>query len=203
MSLIPPVGTEGIYRLRAPFAARMRANTSYRCDSTRRFSEIIEKGGNPYDEYYKPLGISQATFDSEDQNAIAIVSLVSVSGHWIDVPSSYIESFPNQGGIPYRGLVLSIPLGPVPTTMDLTHVKVGVQNFVQDTLGIRAIAQTIAVTEVQSLALTDHNALQAARDNAIRTSPTDSAKARTLQQQYDALLAKYRDLEQYVLQNMP
>lgn len=203
MSLIPPVGTEGIYQLRAPFASLMRANTSYRCDATRYFSEIAESGGDVFESFYEPRGISRQTYDQENHSGVAIVSLVSASGHWIHVPSTYVASYPNQGGIPYRGIVLSVPLGPVPTTMDLAHIKTAVQNLVTDVMGIRATAQTVAVTEVQPLALTDHNAIQTAREHAMANSTTDSAKARMWEQRYQELLQRYRDLEAYVLQNQP
>lgn len=199
MSLVPPVGTEGIYRLRAPFGALMRQNTSYRCDAVRRFSELFEQGSEPFEEYYRPHGLSQATYESDVSAGAYIVALVSNSGHWVYVPSTYIESYPNQGGIPYRGLVLSIPLGPVPMSMDTASVRASLQNLVRDTLGIQAQAQVVAVTEQQNLALADHNALQANREHNIRTSVTDSAKAREWEGKYRELLQRYQELERYVV----
>lgn len=199
MSLVPPVGTEGIYKLKAPFAAKLRPNTSYRCDATRRFSDLFEQGIDPYEQYYEPNGISRARYEEDVSLGASIISLVTASGLWLYVPSTYIEAYPNQGGIPYRGLVIGIPLGPVPTSMDTSAVRAAIQNVVRDMMGIDAQAQVVAVTEQQNLSLSDHNALQLAREHNKANSPTDSARAKDFENKYRELLQRYQQLEQYII----
>ncbi len=173
MSLTPPIGASGIYKLKAPFATLLRPNVSYRCAAIRRFSEIIESGDDPYEEYYQTVGLSEQTYLKDSGNNEAIVALVSDADHWVYVPTSYVESYPNQGGFPYQGLVLGVPLGPVPKYMDLTAVRHAIKDIVRDMLGIDVNPSYVAVTEIEYLNQTDHDRLEAARVNAMAESGTD------------------------------
>lgn len=199
MSLIPPIGTTGVYRLKSPFAALLRNNTSYRCDAVRRFADLYEQGVDPFTAYYQPNGLSEAIFQRDLGSGVSIVSLASSADHWVYVPSSYIESYPNQGGVPYQGIVLGVPLGAVPTYMDLTAVRVAVQNVVRDMMGITATASQVAVTAVENVSVEDHNAFMAARAHNIETSITDSEKARKWEAAYREMKQRNEQLEAYII----
>lgn len=198
MSLIPPLGTSGVYKLKIPFNNALRLNVAYRCAAIRRFNDLLESGVDPYQEYYAPYQISQQVYQADAQANVAIVSLASDADHWVYVPSSFIESFPNQGGIPYQGLVLGVPLGPVPTYMDLTGVKVALENVVRDHLGISVQANFVSVTEVQNLAQEDHDRLEASRANAVSNAVTDRAKYLQIQAAFQELQLRNQALEQYI-----
>ena len=201
MGLLPPVGAAGIYNLKAPFQALLRSNVTYRCDAIRRFNEILEGGSDPYDTYYKPYGLSPAVYQTDSQNGEAIVALVSEAGHWVYVPTSHVESYPNQGGIPYQALVLGVPLGPVPTYMDLSGIQTGIQNLVRDTLGINVQANFVSVSEVQNLKQEDHDRIEASRANAVSTAVTDRAKYLELLASFQQLQQRNHDLEAYIRAN--
>jgi hypothetical protein len=199
MALIPPIGTSGVFRLKSPFAALLRSNTSYRCDAVRRFADIYEQGIDPYTSYYAPHGLSKQQFDNDVGAGNCIVSLASSGDHWVYVPSSYIEAFPNQGGITYQGIVVGVPLGAVPTYMDLSAVCQALQNVVRDMMGINAVASQVAVTAVENVRVEDHNAIMAARAHYIENATTDSAKAKNWENQYRALKQQYDQLAAYVV----
>lgn len=201
MSLTPPLGASGIYRLKAPFQSQLRVNVSYRCDAVRRFNDVLEAGDDPFTKYYSPFGLTADIFQTDASRNEAIVTLVSEAGHYVYVPTSYVESFPNQGGIPYQGLVLGVPLGPVPTYMDLSGVKVAIENIVRDQLGISVQANFVAVTEVENLAQADHDRLEASRANAVANAVTDRAKYLQLLNAYQELQLRNQQLEAYIRAN--
>ncbi len=201
MSLIPPLGASGIYKLKAPFENTLRLNVAYRCAAIRRFNDLLERGSNPFQDYYVPNGLSEQTYQADARANTAIISLASDADHWVYVPATYIESFPNQGGIPYQGLVLGVPLGPVPTYTDLSGVKIALENVVRDQLGISVQANFVAVTEIQNLKQEDHDRIEASRANAVSSAVTDRAKYLQIQAAFQELQLRNQALEQYIRDN--
>lgn len=202
MSVTPPIGASGIYRLKAPFSSLLRPNVSYRCVSIRRFNDIAEQGVDPYEEYYKPYGLTEQKYIADAQAKEAIVSLVTDADHWVYVPTSYIESYPNQGGFPYQGLVLGVPLGPVPTYMDLTAVRLAIIDIVRDMLGIAVNPSYVAVTELEYLNQSDHDRLEAARAKAMAEPGTDRQRYLQMKALNDELVLQNARLEEFIRTNM-
>ncbi len=198
MGMIPPLGASGLYQLKAPFQAKLRSNVTYRCAAIRRFNDVLEEGDDPYAKYYQPEGIAPAVYQTDSQNSEAIVSLVSEAQHWVHVPTSFIESFPNQGGIPYQALVLGVPLGPVPTYMDLSGVQIAIQNIVRDMMGITVQANYVSVSEVQNLKQEDHDRIEASRANALSNAVTDRAKYVQILAAFQELQLRNKALEEYI-----
>lgn len=108
----PPINATGKYVLRQPFFADPLKN--YRCEAIRGFNEIEITGGRVYEEYYRPMGLPDKEYRGDAASDINIVTLFEQgTDKTIEVPSSYIISYPNMGGVPYvRGLVV-IDLGPI------------------------------------------------------------------------------------------
>lgn len=192
--MIPPIGTAGIFDLRAPFSAKLQANVSYRCEAVRRVSDLLEVGVDPYEEVYLPNSISRDIYEQDLLNNACIVSLQSSSGHWVYVPTTYINSYPNINGVAYRVMVLGVELGPVPEYMDLTAVRVAVQNVVRDTLGVSPSIKEVAISASQNFSQHDHDTLEQTRASLIQNSGTDRAKYLTLLQRFEALQREYNTL---------
>lgn len=194
MALIPPIGTAGIYDLKAPFSAKLQPRVSYRCEAVRKISDFIEEGIDPYEEFYVPNGLSQAVYQADMLNNACIVSLQSSSGHWVYVPTTYINSYPNVNGVAYRGMVLGVELGPIPEYMDLAAVKVAVGNVIRDVLGVRPTIKEVAITSTQNFSQQDHDILEANRAALVQNSDTDRAKLLDLQVRFAALQRDYQTL---------
>ena len=194
MALIPPIGTAGIYDLKAPFSARLQPKVSYKCEAVRKLSDIIEEGVDPYEEFYLPVGLSETAYQADLLNNACIVSLQSSSGHWVRVPTTYINSYPNINGVPYRGMVLGVELGPIPEYLDLAAVKVAVSNVIRDVLGVRPTVKEVAITSTQNFSQNDHDVLEGTRASLIVNSDTDRAKLLDLQARFAALQRDYQTL---------
>ncbi|MNE31197.1 hypothetical protein D3C80_1247490 [compost metagenome] len=107
---------------------------------------------------------------------VAIVSLTSATQAPIYVPSSYILSFPGLTSFNYQNVVLSLSLGPLPDTLDLTFLKTQISTTVAAVIGVpptvfeNVAATTGVVTPEQ------HDALEAARQAAVTNQTTDYAR---------------------------
>lgn len=202
LALIPPIGTAGVYTLAAPFTTQLQAQTSYKCDAIRRFADLIEVGIEPFEEYYQPLGLTQAQYQVDLANNVCMVSLVSNTGHWVYVPSSFIQSYPDIGGVPYVVTVLGLELGALPTYMDLTGLKVALAQLCRDTIGKQPDVKEAVISAVEKLSQSDHDTLENARVLAINNSQTDRARYLAAQAELATLRQQYTALEAWVKQNV-
>ena len=175
MSLnVPPMGTRGLYSLKAPYSTV--ANQLYTCTAIRYFKDIQNQGDDVFAKYYVPKGLTQADYTRDLAANVAIVSLTSESQAPIYVPSSYILSFPGLTSFNYQNVVLSLSLGPLPDTLDLTFLKTQISTTVAAVIGVpptvfeNVAATTGVVTPEQ------HDALEAARQAAVTNQTTDYAR---------------------------
>lgn len=198
LALVPPVGTAGIYKLAPPFSTLLQANMSYRCDAIRRIADFVEVGVEPFEEYYLPYGLTQAQYDQDMANQVCIVSLVSASGHWVYVPSTYIIAYPDLNGVPYTVMVLGLELGAIPNYRDLSGLKSVLSELCRDTIGVVPSIKEVAISAVQKLSQSDHDALETGRQNLINNTQTDRSKVIALTAELAALRQQYRQLEDYV-----
>lgn len=198
MSLLPPIGASGIYQLNAPFAALMTASTTYTCMAIRRIADIVQSGFDPYEAYYEPQGIPRSTYDLHLKADMCIVSLQSSGGKWLYVPSPYIASYPNMGGIKYTSLLLGINLGPIPSFLNLAPVKQKIIDDIRDMIGVTSTVTTVAVSETKILPQEISIALEASRQSNISDSTTDRAKYLSTLAQLNALQTKVTELENYI-----
>lgn len=198
MSLIPPIGTSGLFQLASPFNNKLQTNMAYRCDAVRRISDLIELGIEPFEEYYQPNGISKTAYDNDLINRVSIVSLVSDAGHWVYVPSTYILAYPDLNGVPYHVMLLGLEIGAIPRYRDLTGVKVAIANLVRDTLGITPTVRESVISAEQMVSQQDHEVLESARGNLITNSQTDRAKLLAAQTELTALRGQLTQLENYI-----
>ena len=198
MSLLPPIGASGVYQLNTPFAGSLSANTTYTCMAIRRIADIVQSGFDPYESYYQPYGIAKTTYDQHIKADMCIVSLRSAGGNWFYVPSAYIASYPNMGGIKYTSLLLGINLGPVPSFLNLAHVKQKIIDDIRDMIGITSTVTTVAVSETKLLPQEVSNAIEASRQSNISESTTDRAKYLNTLAELAAVRTKVTELENYI-----
>jgi hypothetical protein len=171
---VPPPGTRGLYSLKAPFTTV--PNQLYSCGAIRYFKDIQNQGIDIYEHYYQPKGLLQSDYTRDLAADVVIVSLISDSQAPIYVPSSYILSYPGLTSFNYQYVVLSLALGALPDTLDLTFLKNQLATAASAVIGVlptvfeNVAASTGVVTPVQ------HDALEAARQAAVTNSTTDYAK---------------------------
>lgn len=203
MSLTPPVSASGLFQLAPPFEQELIPGVNYTCIAVRKFADIQKLGIDPYSTYYVPNGLTETIYEEDVVAGECIVTLRSNGGAFLYVPTSYILSYPNQGGIPYTAIVLGVDLGPIPNYVDLTAIKMAISNLVHDTFGVTPQIQQAAISETKNMSIADANAIEAARLSEINTNQTDRAKYLASQAQLSAALAKIQELESYIASTLP
>lgn len=165
-------------------------------------ADIVVLGIDPHAEFYAPHGLTYQHYEQDLLNGECIVSLRSNAGHWVYVPTSYVRSYPNTGGIPYTAIVMGINIGAVPNYLDLTQLKQRIVDLVRDTIGVSSTVTQVAISPTKNLPQADSNAIEAARTANITSTNTDRAQFINMRNQRDAALQKVAELEAYIAANL-
>lgn len=198
----PSVGVRGLFNLKPPFDSQILPNTAYEVKAVRTLDDLISSSGiDPKDLYYTHNGLDDQ-YDADVQDGVSIVSLAA-DAEWIYVPSSYILSMPDQGGIPYTVLALAVMLGPLADSFDLSYLKTSMADLVQATIGITpGEVRTVALSSTTNVSQAEHDRIEAARQALITESDTDRAKLLAMTAERDALAQKVQELETALLEQM-
>lgn len=203
MNLIPPIGATGVYQLLAPFSSQLVSGAIYECMAVRTLTDIITLGLDPFTEYYEPNGISETIYKNHLAAKGCIVSLRSSSGKWVYVPSHYIQSYPNIGGIRYTGLILSANIGPVPDSLALGPVRQKITDVISEYLGVSTSVNVVAITDTKLIAQDVATSIEANRQANIANVRTDYSRYLEEKNKADALQVKLTELENYIAANIP
>lgn len=201
--LLPNIGTSGQFVLKDPFAAKLLKGTNgssvnYTLVAIRTFAEIVAAGGDVYNDYYLPLSIDKSLYLTDQQGGAVILTIQATDMSVLNVPNSYLASYPDGGSIPYTVMALGVKLGAVPDSLDLSDIATSIQNLIKDQLGINVTVDAVAVSNMSLVSQADHARLEAARKANITDTVTDSGKVRTLQTQLDAANALVQEYQAYI-----
>ena len=198
-NLIPQIGATGVYKLIAPFDSQLREGIPYTCVAVRRLNDFITNGRDPKSLYYDPYELPDSIWERDYLDPdTCIVSLTNKSGQWIYVPSTFIVSYPDIGGIPYTVRILGINLGAIPDTLDLSNLITNVQNLVKDTVGIESVAKTVAASETKIISKEDADAIESAREDLITIEKTDRARIMELEALVQSQRTQIEALQDYI-----
>lgn len=198
-NLIPPLYCRGIYTLRPPWTSD--TTRVYECIAIRKYSDLAARNRDVYTEFYLPLGVPHSDYESDLAMGAAIITLANEYSAPIYVPSTYIASYPNMDAVRYSHTVMSISLGAIYDGISLDFLK---QQLAQDCTSIIGITPTVLVNSAPlktTVSPTQHQDIEAARNNAITNRTTDAAKITALQARVDALTAENATLQQLALDN--
>ncbi len=195
----PPLHAKGVYRLLTPWTI---SNTViYECIAVRDFSDFVEKGENVYELFYEPKGLSEAVYNADKALGANIITLVSGSLPIIHVPDTYIEAYPDYDIVPYKSVVLSVALGPLPDSTDLTFLKTQVAALASDITGVVGQVNEHVLPSLDVVTRSQHTTLETGRQAAITNRKTDRARVIELEAIRTELLAKIATLEAIVIAN--
>ena len=175
-SLVPEVGTTGLFTLAAPFNTLLAVNTAYTCIAVKQIADIVSNGDDPYEKYYAPYSLDKTTYQNDLAAGMVIVSLQASSGSVQSVPSTYISALPNIGGVPYSVMMLGVELSAIPESLDLTYLVNQIEQLVKDTIGVTSTVHQVKVSATTNLSATDAATIEAARQANITNSTTTLAQ---------------------------
>jgi len=195
---IPTYGTAGIYQLKAPFDTLMVPQVSYACTALRKLSEITGGGGNPQEQFYTPYGLTDEDFARDASTNATIVTLEAAGYDAVQVPSTFILGHPEVGGVPYTALMLTIKLGALPNSQDLSVVKQKISDDVLELLGVDAVTQLVALSLPTLLTVDQAKIVESARQSKIDVVITDYTKYVQAQRQLESAQEKIAELETFI-----
>ena len=200
--LIPTIGTKGIWSLGTPFDTMLLPNTPYALISVRKLNDVLAAGEDPVANYYTGVGLSDVEYTADLASDAVILTLQSDSGDVIYVPSTYMLSFPDIGGVEYTVMLAAVDLGAVPNNYDFTYLQTRMAQVVQQTLGVNnPVVDLVAVSETTILPSSDAKTVEAARVATIKSTPTDHARLIEVTAQRDRLVQLVQNYQQYILAN--
>lgn len=188
----PPIGTNGIFSLTAPFAAP--ADISYRVSAIRSFDDLISQGLDPVALIYTPVGLTSTEYQADKDAGAVVVTLLSDSASPIHIPSTYIASYPNSSVVPHSWIVATISCGILPDTYDLTLLKNTIANAVSSTTGIMGTVNIAKAPTREAVTEAQAQAAATARQAAITNLTNDYTEKLALQAQVTSMQAQIDDL---------
>lgn len=194
----PPLHAKGVYTLRAPWTTV--GDAIYECIAIRSFADFVDRGQNVFQTYYAPKGLDQSVYQADLDAGAHIVTLQSETSAIIFVPDTYIDKFPDLTGVEYKRIVLSVLLGPMPDTVDLTHAKTVLGDAASDVTGVVAQVTEHVAPWAGVVSADQHATLEAARQAAINNRTIDRATVLQQQEVINAQAQRISDLEAIIQQ---
>ena len=202
LNYIPTVGSKGVYKLAAPFDQLMAVGEYYICKSVRKISEILANNDDPEKLVYTRYSLDQEIYTQHKTEDMEIVYLQSEKGHWLYVPASFIQEFPDPNGVIYRAVGISVLLPAIPVSYQLDQLKAEITGVVKDITGLRCTIKQTFTSRPLAVPVEKHEATQQTRAIERALSPDIYSRYRKLQLENDILVAKVQALEQHIRSTM-
>lgn len=167
--IIPSVGSKGCFSLLSPFDVLIVPEKLYTVQAIRSIHEMVINGDEPYESIYENNGLDQEDFSNALTDNERIITLIGDGNEIIYIPSTYFLSYPLLNGVVYHGQALSIDLGIIPASEDVSYIKDMVRDLVKDTIGIEPSSELVTTSAEFKVGYDDHDAIVALR-NSIKNS---------------------------------
>lgn len=201
INVIPTIGSSGIFVLKTPLDNLITSSEKYTCLALRKITEYIANNEDVKDIAYIQNGLTESDYNIDYMNNVIIVSLQSETGHWLYIPSTYIESYPLTNGIAYRAVMIGVSLPSIPANKDLSSIEASISNLIVDNLGITPIVKTVETSRVVLISKELHEETELERNIVINNTTTDTARYNKLLQEHQDALDKIAALETFIINN--
>lgn len=204
---VPTIYTVGKFVLKKPFLTR--DDVTYSVSALREFSDLYIKGVDVYSEFYKPYGLTDGAvingntfnFSVEAKLNPIIVTLEGSDDTVLYVPSTYIESYPIAGDVPYSRLVLSADLGSLPDEVPLDSILQDVQELIQAKFGVTPEVKVSRGYTNRQPTMDEHLILEQSRIGSIATTDNHFTQSQVLKDKCDFLDAQVKTLTRILADN--
>lgn len=190
-SITPPLRVTGKFTAKTPFDALLDPNTRYTVSATRTIPEMLGEDVDVVAQVYTPAGLTAVQYQVDlDANA-DIITLTSGTRAPVYIPSTYIDTYPDDNGVLQERLILGIDCGLVPAELrdTLTTLK---QRLIDETLATIGVTATVTVGVIPStgfISAEQYRLNEAARLEKITNASTDKARILQLEAQVSQLQA--------------
>lgn len=175
-NITPPLLLRGLWTLRTPFT--VTANTIYTVEAVRTYDDMLKLNVDILARVYTPVGLDKTAYDSDVLANAKIVSLTAPGQATVYVPSTYIETMPDDTAINYDYVVLSISLGAVPTSLvdQMQQTMDEVKATVSDLIGVVPNVNVSIAPSAGTVTAEQHRVNEENRINTIKRRSTEHAE---------------------------
>lgn len=194
-NIVPPLLLAGIWTLKEPF--KVVANTKYTVEAVRTFEEMLKLNVDIVERVYTPVGLDKSAYESDVLALAKIVSLTAPGQTTVYVPSTYIEKMPDDTAVSYDYVVLSIPLGAVPTTLvgQMQQTIDEVKSTISDLIGVEPEVNIAVAPSAGTVTVEQHRINEENRLNTIKRRTTEHAENLALTAENERLRLIIQDYE--------
>lgn len=194
-NIVPPLLLAGIWTLKEPF--KVVANTKYTVEAVRTFEEMLKLNVDIVERVYTPVGLDKSAYESDVLALAKIVSLTAPGQTTVYVPSTYIEKMPDDTAVSYDYVVLSIPLGAVPTTLvgQMQQTMDEVKSTISDLIGVEPEVNIAVAPSAGTVTVEQHRINEENRLNTIKRRTTEHAENLALTAENERLRLIIQDYE--------
>lgn len=190
--VIPQLGLKGVWTLVAPWSADPA--TVYECIGVRTFASLLQDGIDPVAAFYAPVNLTDTEYQADLAAGAVLVTLASDTSAPIQVPSTYIDLFPNLDVVPYSNICASVLVGPLPDSVDLAFMQQTIAQVVEDVMGVTPTVNLHRLPSTDAITADQSTTMETARQSAITNRTTIYSQWKQLQQQYATLQTQYNAL---------
>lgn len=191
----------GFYALAAPYDKLISASAQYRCVGIKSLAAAVAEGQDPLVSVYKANGDTPASFNRDLANNVSLVSISSEAGALVVFPSTALLKLPQADGVVYRNTIMSVALGALPETQDLSELQAEVLAIVKNKYGINPAAYVSTVNAPALLTRQQHEQVLLARQGKITDDDSLVAENARLRLQVSAAQSKIEQLEAYIIEH--
>lgn len=146
--LTPPVHCAGIFSLISPFIAN--STTTYTVAAVETFYELKNDKIDIFSRYYQKYNLTTNDYQVDDGLNASIVTLRAGDGSVIEVPDTYIASYPGDSGVTHNRIVVVADLGLIPDYMDVNYITSDIKDVLSKNIGVIGEV-TLAIAPVTTL----------------------------------------------------
>ena len=179
----PPLSVKGRFSVLTPYVVDQ--NNVYEVIAVRYFDDLELDGDSVYTLYYESKSLDRDEYSADAAMGATIVTLRDPHGNVVELPDTFILSYPTMSDYEYRHIVLSVSLGALPNTVDLTHAINEIKGVVNSVLGIpmdRLDVKIGSAPKQGTISPDQHESLEAARVAAITNNVSVYAQNESLRQ---------------------
>ena len=195
----PSLYAKGVYTVEAPFA--VEPDVSYSCIAIRSFTDLRQQGLDVFSTFYNPKGITQSKYQQDDLAAASIITLFAEDKPVLNIPSTYILTYPTTVTTGFSRVMMGIEIGIVPDAMNLDLMKTELAEVVQRTTGLQATVELFVAPYTGVVTAEQAESFEANRQAAIEENTSVYKQLADLQAENIRLSEVNAEYERIILSN--
>ena len=195
---VPPIGTKGLYVLKAPFDKLVAPGEAYACMSIRTIGDYLANNEWVYETVYKPNLISKEDYLRNSNLDIPIVGLQNGPGQWIYLPATYILSCPTVEGIPYVQKTIVLDIQPLPVDFDYGTIIRDLENIISSGYGVNASGRAINSSKIINISKVEHEQALIRRASRVNWRGNININNQRTIEENNELRKKIKELEDFI-----